>query len=366
MCRVSDWLHKAPRRRRRPRSGFRSRQAWECGRGDRSAPAPAAASPPPSDPITRTMGAPSNACSKLWSPVPARPTMVQPRSDSLSSARARFTARTTATLSTAPAAAFANAPPSWGACRSCITTPRTPKAAADRRIAPTFCGSRHLIQHEEHALRRRCDILESLAFQRRGLHRHPLVRCAGRQTAGDVAVLQGLHLQPRREQGELRRSLRRRDNPVGLGTRGIGQRRLHCVPAPQPARRIARQPASRRPPGAPLTRSAKGRFPVVAFVGRGHYKTPSDLGLIRVCVSSRCVEGESLKRKAMIEGLFILEEQKRNDVDSASSPPPVRRRSGGVAERSMAADCKSADECLRWFESNPLHHRRPDQNSKRV
>ena len=37
-------------------------------------------------------------------------------------------------------------------------------------------------------------------------------------------------------------------------------------------------------------------------------------------------------------------------------PTGVALSVGGVAERSMAADCKSADECLRWFESNPLHH----------
>ena len=30
-------------------------------------------------------------------------------------------------------------------------------------------------------------------------------------------------------------------------------------------------------------------------------------------------------------------------------------RFGGVAERSMAADCKSAGFSLRWFKSNPLH-----------
>lgn len=29
---------------------------------------------------------------------------------------------------------------------------------------------------------------------------------------------------------------------------------------------------------------------------------------------------------------------------------------GGVAERSKAADCKSADICLRRFESYPHHH----------
>jgi hypothetical protein len=30
-------------------------------------------------------------------------------------------------------------------------------------------------------------------------------------------------------------------------------------------------------------------------------------------------------------------------------------RCGEVAERSMAADCKSAGATLRWFKSNPLH-----------
>ena len=35
---------------------------------------------------------------------------------------------------------------------------------------------------------------------------------------------------------------------------------------------------------------------------------------------------------------------------------PSKNPTGGVAERSMAADCKSADECLRRFESYSLHH----------
>src|ERR1700751_4480614 len=37
------------------------------------------------------------------------------------------------------------------------------------------------------------------------------------------------------------------------------------------------------------------------------------------------------------------------------SAAPGGTRSGGVAERLKAADCKSADVCLRRFESYPLH-----------
>ena len=39
------------------------------------------------------------------------------------------------------------------------------------------------------------------------------------------------------------------------------------------------------------------------------------------------------------------------------SAAPGGTRSGGVAERLKAADCKSADVCLRRFESYPLHQR---------
>src|SRR5258708_40360143 len=39
----------------------------------------------------------------------------------------------------------------------------------------------------------------------------------------------------------------------------------------------------------------------------------------------------------------------------ARSAAPGGTRSGGVAERLKAADCKSADVCLRRFESYPLH-----------
>src|ERR1700756_3323825 len=37
------------------------------------------------------------------------------------------------------------------------------------------------------------------------------------------------------------------------------------------------------------------------------------------------------------------------------SAAPGGTRSGGVAERLKAADCKSADVCLRRFESYPIH-----------
>ena len=62
------------------------------------------------------------------------------------------------------------------------------------------------------------------------------------------------------------------------------------------------------------------------------------------------------------------ERRDRIDVDPTPCVCLMRRRSeasrparvawrGGVAERSMAADCKSADSRLRRFESFPLHHR---------
>ena len=37
-------------------------------------------------------------------------------------------------------------------------------------------------------------------------------------------------------------------------------------------------------------------------------------------------------------------------------PASPERNHGQVAEWLMAADCKSADESLRWFESSPVHH----------
>src|SRR5690348_17522812 len=40
------------------------------------------------------------------------------------------------------------------------------------------------------------------------------------------------------------------------------------------------------------------------------------------------------------------------------TPGPLLEASGGVAERSKAADCKSADFGLRRFESFPLHQLR--------
>ena len=37
-------------------------------------------------------------------------------------------------------------------------------------------------------------------------------------------------------------------------------------------------------------------------------------------------------------------------------PASPKRNHGQVAEWLMAADCKSARESVRWFESSPVHH----------
>ena len=52
-----------------------------------------------------------------------------------------FTTSAIFTCATAPADAFAAAPPSGAACRDCRTTPSAPAASTVRRIAPTLCGS---------------------------------------------------------------------------------------------------------------------------------------------------------------------------------------------------------------------------------
>ena len=98
--------------------------------------------PAPSAPSTMATGpSTATACSSVSSAAPSSPITVQPASVSASIAREMFTARISSTVSIAPVAAFASAPPAVGALRVCITMPATPNAAADRKIAPTFCGS---------------------------------------------------------------------------------------------------------------------------------------------------------------------------------------------------------------------------------
>ena len=64
-----------------------------------------------------------------------------PASAISSNARARFTTRAQGTRSSAPDAALATTPLSGGEWRSWVTIPIAPNAAAERRIAPTLCGS---------------------------------------------------------------------------------------------------------------------------------------------------------------------------------------------------------------------------------
>ena len=72
---------------------------------------------------------------------PVRPMRQNPASPISSSARARLTTRAHGTRSSAPDAALATTPLSGGEWRSWVTMPTAPKAAAERRIAPTLCGS---------------------------------------------------------------------------------------------------------------------------------------------------------------------------------------------------------------------------------
>ena len=57
------------------------------------------------------------------------------------SARARFCTVTIGTSSSAPEADFASTPVASGLCRAVVTIALTANAAAERRIAPTLCGS---------------------------------------------------------------------------------------------------------------------------------------------------------------------------------------------------------------------------------
>ena len=66
---------------------------------------------------------------------------MKPRSFSSVSARARFCTVTIGTSSSAPEAALASTPVASGLWRAVVTIAFTAKAAAERRIAPTLCGS---------------------------------------------------------------------------------------------------------------------------------------------------------------------------------------------------------------------------------
>ena len=67
--------------------------------------------------------------------------MRKPRSFSAVSARARFCTSTSGTSSSAPEADFASTPVASGLWRAVVTIAFTAKAAAERRMAPTLCGS---------------------------------------------------------------------------------------------------------------------------------------------------------------------------------------------------------------------------------
>ena len=97
--------------------------------------------PGPSAPSTNATRCGPSASFRSLVASPASPIRQKPASAISSSARARLTTRAHGTRSNAPDAALASTPPSIGEWRSWVTIPIAPKAAAERRIAPTLCGS---------------------------------------------------------------------------------------------------------------------------------------------------------------------------------------------------------------------------------
>ena len=98
-------------------------------------------SPLPSAPSTSASGCRNSTLPRSSLPSLSRPTVRKPRSFSAVSARARFCTVTSGTNSSAPEADFASTPVASGLCRAVVTMALTANAAAERRIAPTLCGS---------------------------------------------------------------------------------------------------------------------------------------------------------------------------------------------------------------------------------
>ena len=124
------------------RSGSRRAPASGSRPASRTAPAPAAAARCPSAPTTSAVGSVKSISIVARSArrPPARPSRRRP--PSTPRARGRCSRRPrSCTCDTAPADAFAAAPPSGAAWRVCRTTPSAPAASTVRRIAPTLCGS---------------------------------------------------------------------------------------------------------------------------------------------------------------------------------------------------------------------------------
>jgi hypothetical protein len=119
--------------------------------------------------------------------------------------------------SSAPEAALASTPVSAGACRLVETSASAPKASAERRIAPTLCGIRHLVEHHH-------EPRPGERVERQGLERQHLERdCPGA---------------PRR---------RRRSRSRSRGSASSGNHRQVRLPP----RRGGRGRSRCRPPGAP-------------------------------------------------------------------------------------------------------------------
>jgi hypothetical protein len=264
--------------------------------------------PSPSEPITSTTGRPSSAVSNGVSLSPAKPTINQPRSVSLSSARGEIDHPRRRNLFDRPRRRLGQRPAELG--RMAILQDDAPRPESRRRAEDGADVLRisHLVQHKQET---RCgigQIFQRHPLQRRGLDHHPLVRRAGRQIAGDLAVLQDLHGEVRMQHFQLGGAIRGGQH---LGRRvavRVRQRRLHSVPAPDPAGRVTRHRPPMAPASAAFMRAAKGRLAVVAFARRGHYKAPSDLGLtnLRTDWGLRIV-ALRFQRKAMGGGLFVSE-----------------------------------------------------------
>jgi hypothetical protein len=170
-------------------------------------------------------------------PSPARPIRQYPASAISSSARDRFTTRTHGTTSSAPEALLATVPDSGGAWRSWVTIAQALKAAAERMIAPTLCGS---VTWSSTTTGRSRIGLEHVfkvhVFQRVAFQHQPLVRRVARDQPGKIGGRCPLDREIGRQFAVERSNALARRPQLAMIAFGVEQRGFHRMAAPQPHR----------------------------------------------------------------------------------------------------------------------------------
>ena len=283
------------------------------------------------------------------------------RAPSAPRARARDSAPlTSGTCSSAPEAALASTPVASGLWRAVVTMAVAAKAAAERKIAPTLCGS--VIWSSTSTTPSAGKLLDRAARAAdRSRHRGPDARrrAAAARRSRRAARSPARSADATPLVGEAARGVLGGEQ-LAQAPRRVLQRRRHRVPAVQHGgvrrrgRRLSRRARSNRSRRSTCSRVAPG-FAAGLRPARCLARSFGRIGMVGLILIRRTAEQPSIDFDRGGCTIKPRESRPAGGRSRLSFEINAVRRFGRVSRAAKGADCKSAGLCLRRFESYLSH-----------